>query len=83
MHAAAETPRIFTHHLEPASLLKLTRDLYGIAPLHAFAITVGGESFNLSEGISGDLSKRVEAAIPSAIEAIRIALVGVRDFVDT
>jgi hypothetical protein len=43
--------------------------------LHAFVITVGGESFELSEGISGDLSEHVEAAIPAAIEAIRASLV--------
>jgi hydrogenase maturation protease len=75
LHPAKELPRIFTHHLDPASLLKLTQDLYGIVPLHAFAITVGGESFELSEGIQGDLSKCVEAAIPAAIEAIRASLV--------
>jgi hydrogenase maturation protease len=64
-------PRIFTHHLDPASLLKLAQDLYGRIPSRAMAITVGGQSFELNE----QLSKRVAAAIPIAVEVVRRAYV--------
>ena len=62
-------PRIFTHHLDPASLLKLAQDLYGRIPSKAMAITVGGQSFELNE----QLSKPVTAAIPIAVEVVRRA----------
>jgi hydrogenase maturation protease len=64
-------PRIFTHHLDPASLLKLAQNLYGHIPSRAVAITVGGQSFELNE----QLSKPVSAAIPLAVEAVRRAYV--------
>jgi hydrogenase maturation protease len=64
-------PRIFTHHLDPASLLKLAQDLYGRIPSRAMAITVGGQSFELIE----QLSKPVTAAIPIAVEVVRRAYV--------
>jgi hydrogenase maturation protease len=63
---ASVSPRIFTHHFDPASLLRMTFDLYGRAPAHAFAITVGGHCFELSEELSGP----VAAAVPEAIDAI-------------
>ena len=70
---AAETlPRILTHHLDPASLLKLTLDLYEHTPTIAILITVGGESFDLTD----QLSKTVKAAVPKALEAVRCALLG-------
>lgn len=70
---AAETlPRILTHHLDPASLLKLTLDLYEHTPTSAILITVGGESFDLTD----QLSKTVKAAVPKALEAVRCALLG-------
>ena len=69
VNPAQSLPRIFTHHLDPASLLKLCQNLYGRIPSHSVAITVGGESFALKDG----LSKSVTAAIPIAIEAVRDA----------
>jgi hydrogenase maturation protease len=74
---AQDLPRIFTHHLVPASLLKLTQDLCGRAPATALAITVGGQSFELSDDSNGQLSERVEAAIPIAVEAVRAAVFAV------
>jgi hydrogenase maturation protease len=64
-------PSIFTHHLNPASLLKLAQDLYGRIPSRAIAITVGGQSFELNE----ELSQPVTAAIPIAVEVVRRAFV--------
>jgi hydrogenase maturation protease len=64
-------PRIFTHHLDPASLLKLAQDLYGRIPSRSVAITVGGQSFDLNEQLSGPVAE----AIPVAVEAVRRAYV--------
>lgn len=71
---AESLPRIFTHHLDPASLLRLALDLYGHAPRQAIAITVGGESF----GVTSRLSEAVHAALPHAIEVVYSGLYAVR-----
>jgi hydrogenase maturation protease len=63
---AQSMPRIFTHHLDPASLLKLTQDLYGRIPARTVSITIGGESFELRER----LSEPVTAAIPMAVHEV-------------
>jgi hydrogenase maturation protease len=63
---AESLPRIFTHHLDPASLLRLALNLYARIPNHAVAVTVGGASF----GLTDRLSKRVKAALPKALEAV-------------
>ena len=69
---AESLPRTFTHHLDPASLLRLTVDLYAHTPTRAVAITVGGESFELTDR----LSKAARSAVPRALEAIREVLLG-------
>ena len=67
----AETlPRILTHHLDPAALLRLGLDLYNRAPAKAIAVTVGGECFDLTDR----LSSSVKAAVPAALMAVRSAL---------
>jgi hydrogenase maturation protease len=67
----AETiPRTLTHHLDPASLLRLSRDLYARIPARAMLVTVGGESFEWTDR----LSRTVKAAIPKALEEVRLAL---------
>jgi hydrogenase maturation protease len=70
LQPAQSLPCIFTHHLDPASLLKLTLELYGRIPLRSAAITVGGNCFELQE----QLSEPVRAAIPIAIQAVRSAV---------
>jgi hydrogenase maturation protease len=67
-----DRPRIFTDQLDPESLLRLARDLYDSAPAQAVAITIGGESFELTDC----LSKAVKAAVPKALQAVRSALLG-------
>lgn len=64
--AARELPPIFTHHLDPASMLALTGRLYGTIPRESLAITVGGQAFDLGE----TLSDAVKAAIPFAVAVI-------------
>jgi hydrogenase maturation protease len=67
----AETiPRTLTHHLDPASLLRLSRDLYARIPARALLVSVGGESFEWTDR----LSSTVKAAIPKALEEVRSAL---------
>lgn len=66
LHPAKDLPRIFTHHLDPESLLRLTLELYETAPPQSFAITVGGDYFELNE----ELSAPVAAAIPLALNAV-------------
>lgn len=68
--AAETSPRVFTHHLDPASLLLLAQQLYGHAPSRAFTIAISGESFALREA----LSPRIIDAIPTALEHIRYLL---------
>jgi hydrogenase maturation protease len=65
-------PHTLTHHLDPASLLRLAHELYAHTPEHAVAITVGGESFEVTDR----LSTTVKAAVPRALEAVRCALYG-------
>ena len=63
---AEASPHTLTHHLQPASLLRWTQELYEVSPRRAYAVTVGGSSFALGE----TLSHAARAAIPSAIAAI-------------
>lgn len=65
---AATSPTSFTHHLDPAMLLRLAQDFYGHTPSYATLITVGGESFEMNEGLSAS----VTAAIPEALETVRL-----------
>ena len=67
---AVSLPRILTHHLDPAALLRMALDLYSRTPTRAVAVTVGGESF----GLTDQLSKAVRSAVPKALEAVRAAL---------
>jgi hydrogenase maturation protease len=70
---AENLPRVLTHHLDPSVLLRLSRDLYDRTPGRAVAITVGGESFDWTDR----LSRSVKSAVPEAMEAVRLALLGV------
>lgn len=66
LHTGTQLPRVFTHHVDPASLLALTQELYGEIPAHAYAVTVGGLSFELSE----KLTEPVRRAIPKAVAEV-------------
>jgi hydrogenase maturation protease len=72
LEPADSLPRVLTHHLDPAALLRLSLDLYARTPARAIAITVGGESFDWSDR----LSRTVKSAVPEAMEAVRLALLG-------
>jgi hydrogenase maturation protease len=59
----------FSHQLNPAALLALTRQLYGQAPA-AYAVSVGAAEL----GYGTALSDTVEAALPEALEAVMALL---------
>jgi hydrogenase maturation protease len=64
---APDLPRLLTHHLQPASILRMAIDYYGRCAPEAYVVTVGGSSFGMSE----DLSEPVALAVPSAVHAAK------------
>jgi hydrogenase maturation protease len=54
-----------SHHIGAAGLLALARELWGSAP-PAFVVSVGAASFETGE----HLTPAVEAAVPSAVDAV-------------
>jgi hydrogenase maturation protease len=58
-----------SHHLNPATLLSLSRTLYGRVP-QAYVLSMAGERFELGE----QLSAAVEAALPELISKARSLL---------
>jgi hypothetical protein len=51
----------------------MARDLYGTLPQEAFLVSMGGESFELSN----QLSERVRHAVPLALDVVKAILSGV------
>jgi hydrogenase maturation protease len=72
MGDAAKVGSAFSHHVDPATLVALTRELYGHAP-EVVLVSVGVASVELGEG----LSPAVEAAIPAIVDAV-VAVVRAR-----
>jgi len=68
-----EAPSSFSHSCSPEGLLALAKQLYGNVPSGAFLITIGAQSFELSE----KLSEPVRLAIPEVIERIKAILSGI------
>lgn len=54
-----------THHVSPAALLALAREIYGTVP-RAFEISLCGESFEVGEG----LSPGIESQLPRLIHFV-------------
>jgi len=61
----------WTHHLEPASLLALARNLYGAAPT-AFVVSVGAATLEVGDG----LSPALERALPGVVDAVARIVAG-------
>lgn len=70
VEAATEIPRLFTHHLDAATLLALARDYYGTLPSRALLLTIGAASLELREAFS----KTVQAALPEAQRTLEEAV---------
>ena len=73
LRPAAAKAEAFTHSMRPAGLLELAGQLYGKTPEAAYLVTIGGESFELSE----QLSETVRHAVPVAIDHVKAILSGV------
>ena len=73
VRARAVSPEAFTHSMTPAGLLALAQQLYGSAPGAAYLVTIGGDSFALSE----ELSDVVRHAVPLALDQVKAILSGV------
>ncbi len=67
-----DAPGSFSHRSSPAGLLALAQHLYKLVPSRAFLVTIGAQSFELSE----ELSEPVRLAIPEVIEQIKAILSG-------
>lgn len=61
--SAAESA--WTHHLEPAALIAMARDLWNASPA-VFVVSVGAASLDVGDG----LSAAVEGALPAVVEAV-------------
>lgn len=71
--AGKTPPQPTTHTICPATLLAMSRDLFGKLPEQSFLVTVGGDSFEVSE----HLSDSVRHAIPLALAHVKAVLSGV------
>ena len=56
---------VLDHHATPAALLELARTVFGAAP-KAWLIGMGGENFELTEGLSPAAARAVDRAIAAA-----------------
>ena len=67
VEAAREDNASLTHNVDPARLLAMAAEIFGATPRRAFAVTVGGAAFGMSE----ELSEPVRRAIPEALTKIK------------
>jgi hydrogenase maturation protease len=63
--------RTWSHHFNPALLLTLADELYGVSP-PAYIVAVGVESFEVGDR----LSPTVEAALPLLVDSIAALMLG-------
>jgi hydrogenase maturation protease len=68
-----DAPGSLSHRSSPTGLLALAQSLYKAIPSRAFLITIGAQSFELSE----KLSEPVRQAIPEVLERIKAILSGI------
>jgi hydrogenase maturation protease len=61
----------FSHELTPATLLDLSRQLYGSCP-HAYTVSLRGESFAFGEALSPSVAR----ALPALIQKVRALVQG-------
>ncbi len=56
----------WSHHLEPASLLALARDLYGASP-EAFVVSVGTATLDVGDGLSPPLERALAGTVDAVV----------------
>jgi hydrogenase maturation protease len=64
--AATAFPSFLSHHVDAASLLRLSESLYGLVPATANLLLIGAFSLEHTE----ELSPAVKAAMPQALELL-------------
>lgn len=57
-----DTPVLYSHALEPESLLKVYEQFYQEPPPAVFILCIRGEAFELGEALSSEASERLEQA---------------------
>ncbi|MHB1744797.1 MAG: hydrogenase maturation protease [Acidobacteriaceae bacterium] len=73
VESTAKPARMMTHHMSPAALLWMSRDLYGRIPRRAYLITVGGESFKMEERLSDTVREAAPAVLAIVEEIVQAA----------
>ncbi|HEX7730629.1 MAG TPA: hydrogenase maturation protease [Terracidiphilus sp.] len=71
VEAAAEIPRMMTHHLDAAGLLILASEYFGKQPRTAQLLTIGAASLELREGFSPAVEAAMREAQRTLAEAVR------------
>jgi hydrogenase maturation protease len=64
--AAAALPTFLTHHMDAASLLRLSESVYAQVPAHADLLVIGAASLEHTE----ELSPAVQGAMPKALNLL-------------
>lgn len=73
VQAVVKPARLMTHHMSPASLLRMSQELYGRIPRVAYLITVGGESFKMEEQLSDSIRGAAPAVLAMVEEIVQAA----------
>ncbi len=71
MAPAEKLPRLISHHMHPATLLRLSQELYGRIPRHAYFITVGGKSFKMGSQLSDAVRNAGPAVLTLVAEIVQ------------
>lgn len=67
LQPAIDISASLTHNVTPAALLALAQEIFGATPQQAYAVTVGGKSFAMSE----KLTEAVTNAVPEAVRMLK------------
>ncbi len=71
VETATSDPTTWTHILTPATLLALSRTLYGKAPARSMLLTVGGGSFQFTDELSAPVRRAVPKAVKKIVELVQ------------
>jgi len=62
-------PGAASHHVGPAALLGLARELYGVAP-EAFVVSVGAATMDAGEGLSPAVARALPAVADTVVDLV-------------
>jgi hydrogenase maturation protease len=66
---AADSGTAWTHHLDPSGLVRLTRELWGVAP-PVVVVSVGPASLEVGEQLSPMVAAAVERAADAVVQIV-------------